>query len=397
MRLSHLSLTNFRNLVSLESDLPEGVTILLGANAQGKTSLLEAIYYLVGANSRHASNDRQLINFLSLESPQPFARIVAEIQREASTQHIEIRIILENQRLKKEIIVNGSKRRTRDLVGTFNVILFLPRDMLVVEGSPQERRNYLNSALSQTDTSYALNLTEYSKVLAQRNALLKQLKDRRTNTDELEYWDKKIADLGAKLMHSRAQGLSELKTQAVRIHRTLTRHTEHLNLEYMPSLDQQGFREKQVSTGPQSEWDWTAYSHDDLQTGILEAFNRVRREEIQRGITVFGPHRDDIRFSVDDIDLRIYGSRGQNRTAMLAAKIGEVNWIHQRTGEWPVLLLDEVLSELDPERREDMLGRLMDVNQALITSSDLEMFSHTFRDTATIWEMVDGNISKRTF
>jgi DNA replication and repair protein RecF len=184
MQISHLSLTNFRNFIRLETDFPTGPTILVGQNAQGKTSLLEALFYLSGATSPHASSDRQLINFLALKEKPPFSRLVAEITKGERLHRYEIRIVLEptsanrDLRIKKEILINGIKRRARDLAGGFNTVLFLPQDMRVVEGPPGERRKFINNALSQSDPTYSAALLEYGKVLSQRNALLKNLQEK---------------------------------------------------------------------------------------------------------------------------------------------------------------------------------------------------------------------------
>jgi DNA replication and repair protein RecF len=335
-----------------------------------------------------------LIRFQALDDGPSFARIVAEIDRKGNPQRIEIRILLEGQRLKKEFFINGVKRRARDLAGKFRAVLFLPRDMLVVEGSPNERRSYLDQAFSQVFSGYASNLSEYAKALSQRNALLKQLKDRRTPGDELKFWDEKIADLSAKLVLVRARGLRELESHASVVHRELAQDSGVFRMTYLPSID---FSGTGLIGETQTEIDWTSTTVEELREAILDSLRRVRREELQRGITISGPHRDDLSFRIDDLDLRMFGSRGQNRTAMLAAKIGEINWIHDHTGEWPVLLLDEVLAELDPVRRRDMLSRVVDVNQVLITTTDLEMFPARFSTQAAIWEISAGELSKRTF
>nr|NIM67827.1 AAA family ATPase [Armatimonadota bacterium] len=195
MRLNHLSLTNFRNFVRLETELAEGLTLVVGANAQGKTSLLESIYYLTGARSPHAANDRQLINFLGLQEASPFSRVMGEVSRGDRLHRIEIRILLEaagpmgEKRTRKEIHINGLKRRVRDLAGGFNAVMFLPQDLRILEGSPGERRRYLDATISQADPLYAESLAEYAKVLSQRNALLKQLQEENGDEGQLTFWD----------------------------------------------------------------------------------------------------------------------------------------------------------------------------------------------------------------
>jgi DNA replication and repair protein RecF len=398
MLLSHLSLTNFRNFIRLETDFQGGSTILVGANAQGKTSLLEAIYYLAGATSPHATTDRQLVNFLALKETQPFARIVAEFHFQERLQRIEIRIILEpvgpldEFRLKKEILINGLKKRVSDLSGLFNVVMFLPQDMRIIEGSPEARRRSLDFTLTQADPSYAATRQEYSKVLSQRNALLKQLQERNAVQDELAFWDEQIADYGATLMRSRAIALRELEELTAKIHAQLTRSKERLRLIYKPSYRPEKSPDNQLDLPLETALELSTFSWERLRAGIRSALQASRNTEIQRGMTLLGPHRDDIRIHANGIDLHLYGSRGQNRTAMLAAKLGEVEWLLKRTGDWPVLLLDEVLAELDRDRREDLLSRLETVHQAILTAADLSMFTETFQKKAIILQISGGGI-----
>lgn len=401
MRLTHISLTNFRNFTRLEFAPSDGVTILVGANAQGKTSLLDAIHYLTSAQSPHTSSDRHLIHFDSLQDSPPFARIVSEIQRNTilpatqeaeSADHklkplrIEIRLILNSvgpdntQRLRREILINGVKRRLRELAGVFNAVMFLPKDMRVVEGSPSERRYFLDNALYQSDPQYAHALSEYSAVLSQRNALLKQLQERAPSMDELTYWDEKLCEHAATMIGTRLHALQQINEKAQPIHNDLTRGKENLRLEYLASF----------VVSPESK---TQISEEGIQASMLTALQRKRGDEIARGTTTIGPHRDDFRFLTNDIDLRFYGSRGQNRTAMLSTQLAEVEWLRQKTGEYPVLLLDEVMAELDPMRREDLLLRLSTAHQAILTAADLNMFSEKFRDRAVLYQIAKGIIS----
>lgn len=398
MQLVHLSLTNFRNFVRLETEIPTGATLLVGANAQGKTSLLESIYYLAGASSPHAAHDRQLINFLALRQERPFARLSAEVRRGDRLQRIEIRIILDpsvtagEQRLHKEILINGVKRRVADLATGINAVLFLPQDLRVIEGSPGDRRRYLDAVLSQADTAYAEALSEYAKVLSQRNALLKQLQDRNGNDEQMEFWDEQLAEFGATLIRSRALALIEIERLAASIHGALSRGQETLRLDYLPAFDPAGHPEAQLGLPLHAPVDRTGIARTIIRDGLLQALQRCRREEIARGVTTLGPHRDDVRFAANGIDLRYYGSRGQNRTAMLSAKLAETEWLCSRTGEWPVLLLDEVLAELDAERRADLLGRVLAAPQALLTAADAEMFTPAFRQRANIWKIDAGQL-----
>ncbi len=397
MLLNHLSLTNFRNFARLELDIPTGATILVGANAQGKTSLLEAIYYLTGASSAHATSDRQLINFLAQEQPQAFARLVAEVEAHNRLQRIEIRLTLENLagefRPRKEILINGLPKRMRELAGTFNAVLFLPQDMEIVEGSPSNRRRYLDSTLVQADPAYAASLSDYSKVVSQRNALLKNLQDRRNNNSQLDFWDEQLSDLGATLIRARALALHELERLAAPIQEQLTQAKEDLQVRYLPSYDPISTPEGQLNLPIDSRLDRTTIGREDVRQGFLTALGANREEELARGVTTIGPHRDDFSLLSQGIDLRLYGSRGQNRTAMLALKLAEIQWLEERTGEMPILLLDEVLAELDAARRADLLARIQPARQAILTSADLSMFTDAFQQAASLWTVHAGTIA----
>ncbi len=399
MRLTNLSLTNFRNFVRLEAEFSPGVTLLVGSNAQGKTSLLEAVHYLTGAANPHTRNDRDLVNFLALQQQQPFARLAAEVQRADRMQRIEIRILLDNGstpgelRARKQVLLNGVKKRVRDLSGVFNAVLFVPQDLRVLEGPPSERRRYLDGALSQADPVYAHNSTEYAKVLAQRNALLKQIPEAQTNSDQLEFWDKQLVELAADLVRSRALALRELQDLAAPFHHSLTRGEETLRIEYSPAIGDAAPRDGQLAMSLDDGPDWATIQRAEIRERIQSALEGSRQEEIARGMTLSGPHRDDFAFLADGVDLRTYGSRGQNRTAILAAKLAEVEWLKQRSGAWPVLLLDEVLSELDVERREALLACVVKVQQALVTTTDLAMFNQDLLGQVVIWRVASGSLT----
>ena len=397
MLLQHLSLTNVRNFIRLETEVPSGATLIVGANAQGKTSLLESVYYLARASSPHAQSDRQLINFLALREATPFARLVAEFRRADRPQRIEIRLVLDpgnastEPRLHREVLLNGIRRRVSDLAGGLHAVLFLPQDLRVLEGPPSERRQHIDSSLAQADAAYAEALSEYGKVLAQRNALLKQLGEQGNQTSQLSFWDEELAELGATLIRARAFALAEHDRLAAPIHHDLTRGRETLHLEYVPSYDPLP-PATQLGLPLQAAPDRTVISRQAIRDGLLHALEAQRQEDLARGSTSLGPHRDDFRFTSNGIDLRAYGSRGQNRTAMLALKLAEVEWLHQRTSEWPVLLLDEVLAELDGERRQDLLHRVTALPQAMVTTADAEMFNEEFRRRATVWEVAAGTL-----
>ncbi|MCS6909307.1 MAG: DNA replication/repair protein RecF [Anaerolineales bacterium] len=398
MRVRHLSLTNFRLYARLESALPAGPLILVGANAQGKTSLLEALFYLATAQSHHAASDRQLINFLALHETQPFARIVAEVETQREVLRIEIRLILEatggEGRLRKEILVNGVKKRLSDLAGRVNVVLFLPQDMAIVEGSPSDRRRYLDLALSQVDARYNFALGEYAKVLAQRNALLKQLQEKGGSADQLDFWDEQLCEHGGLMMAARIAALAELEAIAAPIHRDLTAGADSLRLAYHPAFDPTAAPEGQLGLPLQVPVHQVGLSVQDIQARLRQKLQATRAEEIARGMTLTGPHRDELRFIAGGIDVGTYGSRGQARTAVLALKLAEMEWMRRRSGDWPILLLDEVLAELDGNRRRDLLSRLNGADQVVLTTTDLNLFPTEFREQAAVWVVRNGAVAQ---
>lgn len=402
MYLRHLSLTNFRNFARLDVDVPPGVILLVGANAQGKTSLLEAIYFLATFVSFHADSDRQLINFFASKEPLAVARIVAEFcrqggLREGAAHRLEVRIIQESNgfngvRVRKEILLDGVERKMSEAVGQFNAVLFQPQTLRVIEGAPEDRRRYLNLTLAQVIPHYAATLSEYSRALVQRNALLKQLNERGGDVSQLTYWDELLAFSGARLIHARIQAIQELERLATSIHNQLTRGNEVLRLSYEPAYDPLVQPVKQLSLPLDAPLDRSGITVEKIQQGFQESLERLRMEEISRGVTTIGPHRDDLRFLGNGIDLGIYGSRGQARTAMLSLKLAEVTWMKEKTGQWPVLLLDEVLAELDTQRRADLLARLTEYEQALLTTTDLDAFSEAFVQQATLWRLQSGHL-----
>ena len=406
MRLAHLSLTNFRCYTRLEAELPASPLILVGRNAQGKTSLLEAIYYLATASSPHATADRQLIHWLALRNdPRPFFKVFAEVHTVSEIRKVDIRLEVEDtgaareQRLKKTVFINGLKRRAGDLHGAVNVVLFLPQDMALVEGAPSDRRRYLDSTLCQIDPVYALALGEYQKILSQRNALLKQLQERNGNGDsatQLEFWDAELCRHGATLIAARARALEEIQRLAASIHRELTEGAEHLRLAYLPAFDPLDADTPQMTFGLDVPVTRAGLGPDDIAAKLRDKLEITRRAEIERGMTLTGPHRDDVRFLASGIDLGIYGSRGQGRTAVLSLKLAELAWMTERAGEPPILLLDEVLAELDPQRRRDLLNRLGGVEQSVLTTTDLDLFEPEFVERVPVWRVSAGTIAPMT-
>lgn len=398
VRLVQLSLRNFRNFRELETAFPPGPTLLIGANAQGKTSLLESIHYLTAASSRQARSDRELIHFGARGDRPAVARVAGVVSKAGSQARIEIRLVLEQAapgaepRLRKQVLIDGLNRRVAGLRGVFQAVLFLPQDLRAIEGPPAERRRLLDTTLAQGDATYAQALSEHAKVLAQRNALLKSLQAGRGEGRQLAFWDQRLALLAARLMLARAAGVAELQAFAGPLHAELTRGREALKLQYQPVFDPFPEGRNQLGSLEQPKDPWEALTTQSLGDRLLAELQRARQGEIARGMTLIGPHRDDLCFWLNQVDLRTFGSRGQNRTAMLALKLAEVDWPRRRTDEEPLLLLDEVLAELDPERREALLRRARAAEQSVLGAADLAMFDQDFQAQATIWQVVNGRL-----
>ncbi|MEA4909180.1 MAG: DNA replication/repair protein RecF [Anaerolineaceae bacterium] len=401
MFLTDLSLTNFRAYTRLDIEVPRRVVLLLGNNAQGKTSLLEAIYYLATFTSFHTQNDRQLINFLAGGDELAVTRIVAGYQRGERRHRLEVRLIQDTNgnggtRLRKEILSDGVKSTAQGALGNFNAVIFLPQMTRIIEGGPEERRRYLNLTISQAMPGYAQALGEYSQVLSQRNALLKLLAERGGDPEQLVYWDDLLAQKGATLIFQRIHAVHELEQVARRIHHRLSHGNEILRLDYRPSYDPVPPVEGQYSLPLDAPVDRTNIKPEQIRQGFLQRLQTIHREEIARGVTTVGPHRDELRFLSSGVDLGDYGSRGQVRTALLSLKLAEVDWLKSKTGEWPVLLLDEILAELDTQRRSDLLNAVHDSEQALLTTTDLNLFPPAFSRCVHLWRVESGRVRVET-
>jgi DNA replication and repair protein RecF len=399
MYLTHLSLTNFRLFSRLDMDVPRRILLLVGANAQGKTSILESVYYLATFNSFHAASDRQLLNFIASEQDLCVGRIVASFQRDERLRKLEVRLIQEpsgngSPKFRKEVLLDGVKAPANQVIGQFNAVLFMPQMTRIIESGPEERRRYLNFAISQTDPLYMQALSEYNQALTQRNALLKLLGERSGDLSQLSFWDGLLASRAALLIHARSKALDEMEALAVRVHERLTRGREVFRIRYLPSYDPLPVPKDQFTLPLQAGLSRSGYSHRQIEEGFLEQLTKARAEEIARGITTIGPHRDEFRISVNGIDLGDYGSRGQIRTAILSLKMAEVDWIRARTKQWPVLLLDETLAELDFERRQSLVEYLENADQVLLTTTDFNLFPENFAKRCEKWQVSQGMVEK---
>ncbi|MGH2537779.1 MAG: DNA replication/repair protein RecF [Candidatus Promineifilaceae bacterium] len=403
MQLTHLSLTNFRNYSRLELDLPAGPTLLHGDNAQGKTNLLEAIYYLATTRSPQADNDQQLISWEADQSAEPVVvgRLVAQLGTGQGPKQVELRLIKEaaNQGLfRREALLDRRKVRLMDLLGVLHVVLFLPEDVQLVTGSPSRRRRYLDITLCQTDAQYCRTLSDYNKVLEQRNALLRRLAENgAAGAELLPIYTDKLVSLGSHLFAKRAAALAALAEGAQRVHyEELTEGGETLRLSYLPRLMVNGFSRADDGTLAKAERLSEWLQGEPGEAAIAERFRRALAEsqpaELATGMTRVGPHRDDWRFWVGGRNAGSFGSRGQQRSAILALKLAEIQWMAAASGEIPLLLLDEVVAELDQHRRALLLAAVQSASQALLTATDPTMFTAGFLSQATTMTVTEGRV-----
>jgi len=401
MRISHLSLNNFRNYGRLELPLSPGATLLIGDNAQGKTNLLEALYYLATTRSSHASQDNQLINWEAANSTDPLSagRLVAEIETAGPPKQVEMRLILERREnnqvsFRREALVNKRKVRLMDLIGQMQVVLFLPEDVGLVTGSPSERRRFLDITLCQVNRQYCRVLSKYNKVLEQRNVLLRRIAEGLGNQDVLEILTDKLVEFGRQVLAIRAGFFSAIADDFQRTHfEELAEGRESTTINYLPRLQPKmnGSNGNEILEGST----WLMANQNDLEIigrRFAEALKAARSHDIQRGSTSIGPHRDDWLFQIDGRNLSDFGSRGQQRSAILALKMTQIQWMTELTGESPILLLDEVLAELDDSRRRQLLRYVQKAEQAILTATDPGMFSKEFLENSAQLEVSQGTV-----
>jgi DNA replication and repair protein RecF len=399
-----LNLKDFRNYRRLELGLPRGLVVFEGENAVGKTTLLEALYLLATTKSPRAGTEQELVNLeAEPEFGAPaFARLSAEIARKDGSIEAEILIVRDGEGTeatsantsRKRIKVNGVPRRAVDLIGQINVVLFSPEDLDLIIGSPSLRRRYLDITLSQIDHRYLRALQDYSRVLAQRNGFLRNQKERRRTgrgsggQDELTIWDSELIKSGVYIIRRRRECLKGLNERAVGLHSNLIGLNSPLIEEMQPSFElvyQPSFELK----GAEDEATLTQRFEEQLKA--------IRVQELQRGMSLAGPHRDDFAFMIEGADIGIYGSRGQQRTAVLALKLAEVGWMEKQTGDPPILMLDDILSELDINRRQYVLDTVQaGAEQVLITTTDLALFGNQeqLRQIAALYRVGSGRVTR---
>ena len=382
--LSRLRLTNFRNLTHLDLALSPGVTVYYGPNAQGKTTLLEAVYLLCIARSFRAENEREVVSFQAANAGEQ-ALVDGTIEKEGQ----RLRIIVGYQpthrssqdanglglayNVRKEIRVNRLKRTAGELIGQVNAVLFSAADIELIQGSPSGRRRFLDILLSQADPLYLKGLQRYNRVVQQRNQLLRLLREGRAEGDELAFWDDELVREGAWITWRRHEAMRELTPACVRHHEDLSGPEENLEVAYRPSV---------LLGGDVAE----------VESNFREALAAASHRERARPVTAVGPHRDDFNLVIDGADMGIFASRGQARTLALTLRLAEAEFLASVRGEGPLVLFDDALSEMDSSRRHRLLEKARRYEQVLITTTDLEQVSDFFGSGANYFLVSKGQV-----
>ena len=360
MRLTELHLRNFRNYEALDYMPAPHLNILVGENAAGKTNILESIFYAALGKSHRTSRDAELIRF-----EEGYASVKLSLDTTAGTRTIDIGLA-KNE--KKRLLVDGRRlERSGELMGCLNVVLFAPEDLTLVKEGPAERRRFMNMALSQQYPGYYYLLQAYNAALKQRNALLKS--DEVYPEEMYLPWEEQLADAGSRITHFRERFSGELAKKAEEIHLRMTGGKERLDIRYLPCCEE--LYEKEA---------------------FLNKLTETRRTDMFRGGTGTGPHRDDMGIEADGIDLRKFGSQGQQRTAALSLKLSEIELVKKITGNTPILLLDDVLSELDSNRQNYLINSINNI-QTLITCTGLDEFVNSRIVINKIFKVHDGTVT----
>lgn len=357
MFIQQLKLKNFRNYKELDLKLNNNITIVHGDNAQGKTNLLESIYFIAIGRSYRASNDKELINF-----NEEFCGLEAIATNGDIRDKIEINLNSEKQ---KRISINGVPvKKLGDLLGNILVVSFSPEDLQLIKSGPSARRKFIDVELCQLSKIYYYDLKQYNHVLKQRNNLLKSVKYNENLKETLFVFDSQLIQYGTRIMKQRELFIKELSDFANKIQNDITNGIEQLKIEYEPSVTIEHYEEK---------------------------LNKALNKDILYGMTSIGIHKDDISFYINDIDVKKYGSQGQQRTSSLATKLAEIEIIKSKHNTTPILLLDDVLSELDKHRQQFLIKSIKDI-QTIITCTGIEDFIKDFAGDVDIIKVIDGKI-----
>lgn len=357
MIIKSLELNNYRNYKELNINFDEGVNILYGENAQGKTNVLEAIYMSATTKSHKGSKDKEIVNFESEE-----AHIKTILDKDGLERRVDMH--LRKGRSKGIAVDKVRLKKATELLGILNIVFFSPEDLNIIKNSPAHRRHFVDMELCQLDQIYLYDLNNYNKIINQRNKLLKDIAFNPEYREMLKIWDAQLVSYGKKIIERRRQFIEELNVIIEEIHRKLSGNKEILRIKYEPHTEAEEYE---------------------------EALKRSIEKDIKLKMTSAGPHRDDFIFFSNDIDVRVYGSQGQQRTAALSLKLSEIELVKQLTKDNPVLLLDDVLSELDSNRQTYLLNSIGDI-QTIITCTGLDDFVNNRFDYDKVFRVVEGTV-----
>lgn len=367
MHIESINLSNFRNYKELNIEFSPNVNIIIGDNAQGKTNLIEAIYVAGFGRSFRTTKDTELI-YMGSDT----ARCKIDAVKHDRSFSIEFRLKKDK---KKEIKINGSSlTKISELIGFFNIVIFSPEDLKLIKETPVERRKFIDRELSHISPAYCGKLIEYHKILNQRNNLLRQISFKDSLRSTLFIWDDKLAHIGTELIIRRAEFIERLSEISSRIHGGISGGKEMLKLDYLPN----------IKTGKTKDY-------DKIKTEFEKRLKDLESTDIKRGFTSVGPHRDDMVFYINDIDIKHYGSQGQQRTAALSLKLSEIEIVYEEIGEYPILLLDDVMSELDINRQNDLVKTLSKM-QTIITTTDVNNIFSEHVKSARIFNVNSGTV-----
>ncbi|WP_143318186.1 DNA replication/repair protein RecF [Clostridium sp. HBUAS56017] len=360
MFVKKLMLMSYRNYDNLSIEFGNNVNVFMGDNAQGKTNILESIYYCGFAKSHRTSRDKELINWNSER-----AFISLSVGKDRLDKRIDINILKDG---KKAITVNSIKiSKIGELFGTFNVVMFSPEDLKIIKESPGGRRKFIDMELCQLNKTYYYNLVQYNKVINERNILLK---NKKLSEEMLDVYDEQLAGFGEYVIRKRLDYIDKLNKYSQDIHKEITLGKEIIKFKYQSSIK----------------------LTDDIKSNFRELLNRNRKKDIDKGISTVGPHRDDFSIFINDVDTKSYGSQGQQRTAVLTMKFSSLKIIKEVNGEYPVLLLDDVLSELDFNRKKYVLSTIKDI-QTIITCTGISDINEYLDSSSKVFTVSGGKIS----
>ncbi|MFD1040323.1 DNA replication/repair protein RecF [Virgibacillus byunsanensis] len=368
MHIEHLKLKNYRNYQQLDISFDDKINVIIGENAQGKTNLMEAIYVLAFTKSHRTPREKELIRW-----DQEYAKIEGRITKRKQTFPLEIVVSTKGKKAKLNRI---EQKRLSDYIGAMNVVMFAPEDLTLVKGPPQIRRRFIDMELGQIQPRYIYHLGQYQKVLKQRNHLLKQMqRNIKQDRTMLKVLTEQLVEHAATLLERRFIFLDLLRKWASPIHHGISRKLEQLEIMYDSTIE--------VSEEVNKE---------KIESIYLHKFLEIEEKEIERGTTLIGPHRDDLKFYVNNKDVQTYGSQGQQRTTALSVKLAEIELIYNEVGEYPVLLLDDVLSELDDYRQSHLLNTIQGKVQTFVSTTSVDGINHETLQQAELFYVNDGTV-----